>query len=180
VIDRKEIVLWARRIRLFVCLPIGNRKLLIAEPTQKNSTGSWLLQILFLQLGILAIFTALTQANIHLLTTANPVVKITLAQLATRYWQNCLLPWPLIILVSLALACFGKEQNRPALLLTAIQPIVGLFANNIIGVGIEIFIRQALQLASWLVFCLVTLFLADITCQSLGLPGFLKATPHAL
>jgi len=159
--------------------PIADKKLLSSVSIKPKSNWRWLLHILLLQLGVLLIFTAFTQANIHLLSAANPLDQTDIILLTNHYWQTSLLPWSWIILLSIALAYFGKKQNQPALLLTAVKPIIRFFADNIIGIGIEIFIRQTLQIASSFTFAILTLFLADLISGLLGLPSLLLANNHA-
>ncbi len=145
--------------------PLTHSKIIATKP------DNWLIKLILLQLSVILLFTGTAQALIQFISVNSNYDPTLLTQQTLQFYQGGLWPWPFILLVSAAIAYLGKTKNKPVPLRIAVRPVIKKYADNIIGVGIEIFLRQGLLFSTLVTIGIITLQIANIFCQLLHLPS---------
>lgn len=146
-----------------VCFFRGGKKSLQDQQTTEHTD--------FLKLLMLQFFTIIAgycfynnYFSIHAIQAGQ---TITIFQ--TLPWYMLLFPWPFILLLSLALR-IRKKKSRQNSIRFALQPIFHSYVEKIFGIGVEIYVKQGLQLACAYTITLALSQLYVLLLQYLKLP----------
>lgn len=158
---------------LSLFIPLTKQRPLSHSPI-RHKTLHWLGQLILIQIGLLLLFLGFSQAIFQSIVSNYPnQTTFALMRQSLGFYQGGLWPWPFILLVSCAIAYLGRDNKYPALLRKAAQPVLKSHADGIIGVGIEIFLKQGLLFSALLTVGILTLQIAHLICQWLQLPSLL-------
>lgn len=162
---------------LFLVLsPYGKRRLLTGNTAESPTYNvkRWLGLSIGLQLAMTLIFYSLAQVVIAIvpLHDLEPTALTSPWQTTYTFFLGGFYPWPMCILLGLILAFFSADHKQPALLRTAVRPVLKKINDSIIGYGIEVFIKQGLMLVTALMMGLEVLQICQLLNTPLTLPRF--------